>query len=102
MAHVGEAIADGERGVVEDGDCAVGGCCEAGDELEERGFSGAVFAEENDAGAGGKRQRDLAEGGEGAVEARDAIEEDDGFGDGRCGHRCYASIGQRQTVDSRV
>jgi len=69
VAHVGEAVADVQGLVVEDGNLAVGGCCEAGYELEESGFAGAVFAEQDHAGAGGECERDFAEGGEVAVEA---------------------------------
>ena len=92
MAHVGEAIADVQGLVVEDGNLAVGGCGEAGDELEEGGFSGAVFTEEHDAGACGQCKRDFAESGKVAEEARYAVENDDGFWSGGCGHACYASI----------
>jgi len=92
VAHVGEAVADVQGLVVEDGNFAVGGCGKAGDELEEGGFSGAVFTEEHDAGACGQCKRDFAESGKVAEEARYAVENDDGFWSGGCGHACYASI----------
>jgi hypothetical protein len=52
----------------EDADCAVGGTEKAGENAQERGFAGAVFAEENVAAARLKRKRNLAESGEAAEE----------------------------------
>jgi hypothetical protein len=57
--------------VAEDGDFALGGLEEAGEDAEEGGFAGAVFAEQDVAAAGGEVDGDLAQGGEGAEEAGD-------------------------------
>jgi len=72
VAHVADAVAGGVgRLSVEDGDFALGGLEESGEDAEKGGFAGAVFAKEDVAAAGGEVDGDLAEGGERAEEARD-------------------------------
>jgi len=44
---------------------------ETGEDAEEGGFAGAVFAEKDVTSAGGEVDGDLAQGGEGAEEAGD-------------------------------
>ena len=51
-------------------DCSEAGAKEAGEDAEEGGFAGAVFADEDVALAGFEVDGDLAQGGEGSEEAR--------------------------------
>ncbi len=55
-------------------DCAVRGTEKAGENAQERGFAGAVFAEENVAAAGLEIERNLAESGKAAEELGHLIE----------------------------
>ena len=75
VAHVADA---GARvvglGVAEDVDRAVRGTKKAGENAQQRGFAGAVFAEENVAAAGLEIERDLAESGKGAEKLGHLIE----------------------------
>ena len=66
----------------EDGGGAAGGSDEAGDDAQECRFAGAVFADDDGAGACGEGCGDVAEGGEGAVDLGDGLQ----FGGGaaRC------------------
>ena len=68
VAHVGHAVALLVRRFGEDGDAAASGIDEAGDDAKEGGFAGAVFAEDDGAGACGEGCRDVAESGEAAVD----------------------------------
>ncbi len=74
VAHVGDAAALLVGAFAEDGDGAASGRDEAGDDAEEGGFAGAVFAEDDGAGSGGEGRGDVAEGGEGAVDLGDGVE----------------------------
>ena len=72
LEGAGEALADpaglGEGGYVDAGheDAAGGGGNAAGEGVGERGFSGAVGADEGVAGAGCDAEADVVDGGEGA------------------------------------
>ena len=89
VAHVGDAMALLVGSSGEDGDAAASGSDEAGDDAEESGFAGAVFAEDDGAGACGEGGRDITESGEAAVDLGDGVE-----GDAvrwRSGLRCTAA-----------
>ena len=60
--------------VAEDLDGAVAGAEQAGEDAEQGGFAGAVFADEDVAAAGLEVDGDLAQGGEGAKEFGNLIE----------------------------
>ena len=72
VAHVADAVA-GLVGleVAEDVDRAEAGAEQAGEDAQQGGFAGAVFADEDVAAAGLKIDRDLAQRGEGAKELGD-------------------------------
>ena len=74
VAHVGDAAALVVGRLREDRYGAAGGGDETGDEAEEGGFAGSVFAEDDGGGSGGEGGRDVAEGGEGAVDLGDGIQ----------------------------
>ena len=90
VAHVGEAATDLLRCVAEDRDGASAGSDEAGEETKEGRFAGTVLTEDDGAGTGGEGDGDVAERGEGAVEARDGVELG---GDGRRWHLFKYSAG---------
>ncbi len=68
MAHVGDAAALVVRGFGEDLDVPRVGVMRPASDAEEGGFAGAVFAQDDGAGAGGEGGGDVAESGEGAVD----------------------------------
>ena len=75
VAHVADAVAGVVRlEVAEDLDRAEAGAEEAGEDAEEGGLAGAVFADEDIAAAGLEIDGDLAQCGEGAKELGNLIE----------------------------
>jgi len=99
VGHVGDASALLGGIASEDLDGALAGFGEAGEEAEEGGFAGAVFAEDEVDLAGVEGEVDGAEGGEGAEELGDRGEAgyfvEGGFG--FCGHK----NGQRQGIERK-
>jgi len=74
VGHIGDAAAALGRGCVEDFDGALAGFGEAGEQAEEGGLAGAVFAEDEVDLAGFEGERERAQGGEGAEEFGCAVE----------------------------
>jgi len=74
VAHVSDAAAFAMWGAGEDGNGSASGCDESGDDAEEGGFAGAVFAEDYGGAAGGEVDRDVSQSGEGAVDAGDRVQ----------------------------
>ncbi len=71
MGHVGDAAASFGGRSAEDFDGALGGFGEAGEEAQQGGFAGAVFAQDEVDFAGFEGEGERAQGGEGAKELGD-------------------------------
>jgi acetylornithine deacetylase/succinyl-diaminopimelate desuccinylase-like protein len=83
VAHVGNTATLAVGGVGEDCDCSAGGGDEAGDDAEEGGLAGAVFAEDDGRASGGEIGGHVTQSGEGAVDAGDRVQS--------CGGGCFGT-----------